>query len=217
MDFRRQGLRFSYSFASVYKTLMPMVEWAGFSRVRRQLLAKATGTVLEIGAGTGLNLGYYPSDVDLVVAEPNPEMIEILRPKATERRARVIECAVEDLLASGAEPGSFDCVVSTLVLCSVPDVGESLEVVSKLLAPGGRFLFIEHVVTPGGYEVVQRFATPVWKRLAGGCHLDRDILGEFDRSEMLVTELMRFNFPLGRPLIPHGITGIARLKSDFFG
>ena len=217
MDFRSQGSRLSYSFASVYKTLMPMVEWAGFSRFRQQLLAKATGKVLEIGAGTGLNLGYYPPDVDLMVAEPNPEMIEILRPKAAERRAKVIECALEELLASGAEPGSFDCVVSTLVLCSVADVGESLDVVSKLLAPGGRFLFIEHVVTPGGYEVVQRLATPIWKRLAGGCHLDRDIIGEFDRSKMLVTELMRFNFPLGGPLIPHGITGIARLKSDFFG
>ena len=217
MDIRRRQIGPSYSFARAYEILMPIVESAGFSKRRRELLGQAQGRVIEIGAGTGLNLPFYSRDVDLVLAEPNPEMVEILRPKVKERGAVLLESTVADVFSCDIEPRSFDFVVSTLVLCSVPDVRESLKTIAKLLAPGGRFLFIEHVVTPGGYEIVQRLANPIWKRLAGGCHLNRDILGDFDSSDMVVTDLLRFNFPLGRPLIPHGIMGIARLKSDFFG
>ncbi|TAN29661.1 MAG: class I SAM-dependent methyltransferase [Actinomycetota bacterium] len=211
---RRPGFR--YSFASVYEALMPLVEKAGLAKRRQELLSQVSGRVLEIGAGTGFNLSHYPEDVQLVVVEPNPEMLVILRSKAAGRNIEIIEGSVEDLSSSGIAPKSFDFVVSTFVLCSVPDPDEALRTVSAMLAPGGKFVFLEHVVTPGVYELVQNLATPLWKRVAGGCHLNRDLLGSLDNSQMVVTTLFRFNFPLGRPLIPHGIMGTARLKSDFF-
>lgn len=196
---------------------MPAVEKAGLSKMRERLVSQATGNVVEIGAGTGLNLTHYRDDVQLTLAEPNPEMVEILRPKADNLGVKILEVPVEGLLEAGLEPNSLDCVVSTLVLCSVADVSQSLEVISKLLVPGGRLLFIEHVVTPGAYEIIQKLANPIWGKLAGGCRLDTDLLGEFDHSSLIVTDLLRFNFPLGRPLIPHGIMGVARPRSDFFG
>ncbi len=195
---------------------MPLVERAGLARRRQELLGQVSGRVLEIGAGTGFNLSYYPEDIQLVAVEPNLEMLKILRARAAGRNIEIIEGSVDDLPSSGIAPHSFDFVVTTLVLCSVPDMDEALQTISTLLAPGGKFIFIEHVVTPGIYELVQNLATPLWKRLAGGCHLNRDLLGSFDQSQMVVTTLFRFNFPLGRPLIPHGIMGTARLKSDFF-
>ncbi len=209
--------KFTYSFASAYKMFMPIVERAGFSDRRRDIIGQTSGKVLEIGAGTGLNLPYYPDGVDLTVEEPDSDMLKILRPKVHQRGIKLIEAPINDLIFSEVQPASFDYVVSTLVLCSVPDLAESLRAISKLLAPGGRFMFVEHVVTPGAYEFIQRIVTPAWKRVAGGCHLDRDLLGALDRSDMILTDLLRFNFPLGKPLIPHGITGTARLKSDFFG
>lgn len=196
---------------------MPFVERAGLSQKRQQLLGQASGKVLEIGAGTGLNLPYYNYDVELVAVEPDAEMALILKSRSAGRKVEIIQCPLSDILSSGIEPHSFDYVVASLVLCSVPDVDEALDTISQLLRPGGKFLFIEHVVTPGIYEILQKLATPLWKRVAGGCHLDRDLLGALDHSEMVVTDLIRFNFPLGRPLLPHGIMGIARMKSDFFG
>ncbi len=217
MDFSNQGSSHRYSFVSAYEKFMPFVERAGLSQKRRQLLGQASGKVLEIGAGTGLNLPHYKQDVELVAVEPDAEMAVLLKSRCAGRMVEIIQCPLSEILSSGVEPHSFDYVVASLVLCSVPDVDEALDTISQLLRPGGKFLFIEHVVTPGIYEILQKLATPLWKRAAGGCHLDRDLLGALDHSEMVVTDLIRFNFPLGRPLLPHGIMGTARLKSDFFG
>jgi len=195
---------------------MPLVERAGLAKRRQELLGQVSGRVLELGAGTGFNLSYYPEDVELVAVEPNQDMLKILRARAAGRSIQIIEGSIGDLASSGIAPHSFDFVVMTLVLCSVPDMDEALQTISTLLAPGGKFIFIEHVVTPGVYERVQNLATPLWKRMAGGCHLNRDLLGSLDHSPMVATTLFRFNFPLGGPLIPHGIMGTARLKSDFF-
>ncbi len=216
MDFSNQGSNHRYSFASAYEKFMPFVERAGLSQKRRQLLSQVSGKALEIGAGTGLNLPYYTHDVELVAVEPDAEMAVILQTKSAGRRVEIIQCRLSDVLSSGIKPHSFDYVVASLVLCSVPDADEALVTISQLLRPGGKFLFIEHVVTPGIYEILQKLATPLWKKVAGGCHLDRDLLGALDHSEMVVTDLIRFNFPLGKPLIPHGVMGVARLKSDFF-
>lgn len=219
MDVCNHRFRIPNSFPSVYEILMPIVEKAGLAIKRRELLGELSGKVIEIGAGTGFNLPYYPKDVQLLAVEPNQEMAEILRSKAagTEINIEILDLPIDDLLDAGVGLHSFDFVITTLVLCSVPDVDRALEVISNLLAPGGQYLFIEHVVTPGPYEMIQKLATPVWRKVAGGCHLDRDILGSFDGSLMVPTKLFRFNFPLGRPLIPHGIMGSARLRSDFFG
>lgn len=209
--------RFSIgTFATLYDRAIYLAEIFGLRKRRHELLREVSGRVLEIGAGTGLNLVHYPTDIELTVLEPNLEMVEILRSKIGGRDIKVINRGVGDLLSDEFEPNGYDFVVSTLVLCSVPDVEEALRAVAKMLKPGGSFIFIEHVLAPGLYGVVQKTVRPLWAKVADGCQLDRDLLLELDRSPLLATSVIRFNFPLGRPLIPHGIMGTARLRSDFF-
>ena len=144
---------------------------------RRRLLATASGRVLEIGAGTGLNLACYgPAVGELVLAEPVAPMRTRLA-----ARARRDEVAVEIVDAPGeALPfpdGAFDVVVSTLVLCTVADQDATLREIRRVLRPGGRLLFIEHVRAEGAARawLQGRLARP-WRWLAAGCVCDRDTL-----------------------------------------
>jgi ubiquinone/menaquinone biosynthesis C-methylase UbiE len=120
-------------------------EEAGLGEIRERLLADASGDVLEIGAGTGVNLSHYGAGLaSLVLTEPEPAMLRRLRPKALEQAplAKVVQAPVEAL---PFEDASFDAVVSTLVLCGVDDQAHALGEVRRVLRPGGRLLFIEHV------------------------------------------------------------------------
>jgi len=120
-------------------------EEAGLGEIRQRLLGDASGDVLEIGAGTGVNLSHYDAGLaSLVLTEPEPAMLRRLRPKVLEQAplAQVVRAPVEEL---PFEDASFDSVVSTLVLCGVEDQGRALGQVRRVLRPGGRLLFIEHV------------------------------------------------------------------------
>lgn len=203
------------SFASRYASVMPLIERLGLSEVRSRLLSSVSGNVLEVGAGTGLNYRHYPEGVHLVMTEPDPAMFAILERNVPKGSVEIMMSQISELYGSNLEPHSFDYVVSTLVLCSVDDVVQSLETISLFLKPGGKYLFLEHGLTSGFYGVAQRLATPIWCKVAGGCHLDRNLPDYFDRSPLVVTDLDYFRFPLGRPLVPFGFSGIARLRSDF--
>lgn len=207
----------SASFTYWYRKVMPIVDRLGLAQVRHRLLSEVSGRVLEIGAGTGLNFPHYTREIDLTIAEPNPYMVDILRNVSAVRKIEIIGKRIEDIAADDARDSSFDYVVSTLVLCSVNDIGEALTAISRLLKPGGEFLFIEHEVAPGFYGPFQKIVTPFWSKVADGCQLNREIVIAIDESPLVVTKLMRFRFPLGSPLVPYGIVGAARLKSDFFG
>lgn len=207
----------SSSFASRYASVMPLIERLGLSEVRSRLLSSVSGNVLEVGAGTGLNYRHYPDDVHVVMTEPDQAMFAILESIVQPGAVEIKNLQISELYGSDLEPHSFDYVISTLVLCSVEDVAQSLETISLFLKPGGRYLFLEHGLASGFYGVTQRLATPIWRKMAGGCHLDRNLPDYFDRSPFVVTDLDYFRFPLGRPLIPFGFSGIARLKSDFMG
>lgn len=207
----------SSSFASGYAFVMPLIERLGLSEVRGRLLSSVSGNVLEVGAGTGLNYRHYPEGVHLVMTEPDRAMLGILEGNVPRGSAEILNSPISDLYGSNLEPHSFDYVVSTLVLCSVDDVAQSLETISLFLKPGGKYLFLEHGLASGFYGAVQKLATPLWSKVAGGCHLNRDLPGYFDGSPLVITDLDYFRFPLGRPLVPFGFYGIARLKSDFMG
>ena len=160
-------------FAALYDRLGGVAErgWLGDRRAR--LLVGASGQVLEIGGGTGANLPHYRRAGRVVVAEPDPYMREKLRRKLGTAPVPV------DVSEAGAESlpfpdGSFDAVVSTLVLCTVPDQGAALAEVRRVLRPGGRLLFIEHVRAEGYAARVQDGILPVWRRLLAGCHPNRD-------------------------------------------
>jgi SAM-dependent methyltransferase len=168
---------------------------------KRALLGGLQGTVVELGPGTGVNLPYFARGVQWIGIEPNAVLRDRLRARgvdARDGRAESLELADE----------SADAVVSTAVLCSVDDVERSLAEVRRILKPGGRFVFIEHVAAPPGMlAVAQRVIRPVWSCCAGGCDPARDTGAAIERAFPSVT-LERFRLPLG-PVAPH-IAGVAR-------
>lgn len=162
--------------APYYDRLLAGAEAGRLGRWRAELLEGLAGRVLEVGAGTGANLPYFPSTLEhLTLCEPDPGMAGQLRAKLPREPAYPTEVSSAAGERLPAEDSSQDVVVATLVLCSVEDLDGSLAEVRRVLRPGGRFLFLEHVADKEHWmkHTVQRLATPVWKRIAGGCCLDR--------------------------------------------
>lgn len=202
-------------FAAVYDRLLGPVERRGLADRRRRLLSGVTGRVLEVGAGTGANLDHYGPGTELTLVEPSKPMRAKLdrRLRDAGREAEVVGARLEraDLPAGG-----FDYAVSTLTLCSVRDLDEGLARILAALAPGGRLLFIEHVTLPGWRHRLHRAVDPAWTRLAGGCHLDRDIPAALRAAGFAVTDCERFRLPGANPLIGAAVQGraMARLRPD---
>lgn len=171
---------------------------------KKKLFSNLSGRVLEIGAGTGANLDYYPKDMDLVILEPSPYMQRYLKEKA-ESLGRSVEIhtgVAEDLPFSDE---SFDSVISTLVLCSVDELNQSLSEIKRVLKPGGRFYFIEHVAAheSSWLRTLQNMITPLWKRIADGCHPNRDTADFIRQCEFtdIKIENARLNLPVVSPHI----------------
>ena len=146
-------------------------------KARSQIVPLAQGRVLEIGIGSGLNLSFYdPQRVAVVVGvDPSADMQHLARERAARCQVPVEMIALE-LGQIQAEDASFDDIVCTFTLCTIPDALAALKEMRRVLKAGGRLLFCEHGLAPD-LPVVrwQKRLTPLWKPLAGGCHLDRDI------------------------------------------
>ena len=146
-------------------------------KTRSQVVPLATGRVLEIGIGTGLNLSFYdPANVtEIVGVDPAAQMQEKARERASGIGIPVQTIALE-LGQIQAPAASFDSIVCTFTLCTIPDAAAALQEMRRVLKPGGKLLFSEHGLAPD-LPVVrwQNRITPLWKPLAGGCHLNRDI------------------------------------------
>jgi ubiquinone/menaquinone biosynthesis C-methylase UbiE len=146
------------------------------AKLRKELLADVDGEVLEIGFGTGLNLPHYPEHVRRITTiDPNPGMNRI-----AQRRIARSGIEVDQRVLSGEalpfEDETFDSVVSTWTLCSIPDVERALAEVYRVLKPGGRFVFLEHGLSDDAQvRRWQRWLNPIQRRLADGCRLDLDI------------------------------------------
>jgi SAM-dependent methyltransferase len=156
--------------ARIYEPFLALSERRGMASRRRDLLASARGRVLELGAGTGLNLAHYPADLDeLVLTEPEPAMRARLERRLARsgREATIVAAPAEALPFAD---GAFDTVVSTLVLCTVRDPEAAVREVRRVLAPGGRLLFAEHVraASPRLARWQDRLAGP-WAAFAHGC------------------------------------------------
>jgi ubiquinone/menaquinone biosynthesis C-methylase UbiE len=143
---------------------------------RRALLAHASGDVLEIGFGTGLNLPHYPAEVrQLTVVDPNVGMHRLARRRIKQAGIEVDQRVIGSERLPCADH-CFDCVVSTFTLCSIDEVNQALSEVYRVLRPGGRFLFLEHGLSPeANVQTWQRRLNWLERRLAGGCRLDRNI------------------------------------------
>lgn len=196
-------------FAAVYERLSAAMEKAGFAELRSELLADARGRVLEIGAGTGLNLDHYTGAVtELVLTEPDPHMAKRLRLRVAAAEApfplEVVETAAEKI---PFEDRSFDTVVATLVFCTIPNVAAAGAEIERLLRPEGRLLLLEHV--RGGHEGrltrwQDRMERP-WGWFSGGCHPNRDttaiLSGRFDVSDLRRDKMPGKVPPIVRPMI----------------
>ncbi|HEY0277110.1 MAG TPA: class I SAM-dependent methyltransferase [Solirubrobacterales bacterium] len=177
--------------AALYDRFLWFGERRGMARLRRELLAGARGEVLEIGAGTGLNLPHCPADLDrLVLVEPGERIgahIDLVRAPAGVP-AELIHAPAEYLPFDDA---SFDTVVSTLVLCTVADPARAVAEAARVLRPGGRLLFLEHVrAEPGARRTLQRRLARPWAGFAGGCRCDRDTLATIE-SQMRIETVER--------------------------
>lgn len=164
-------------FSRLYDPATEPAERLGLRERRREDLWGLRGRVLELGIGTGRNLPLYPSGVDhLLGIDPDETMLRQAEGQTSEAPfpVELIPALAEEL---PFEDGSFDAVVSTLVFCTIPDPVRALGEVRRTLKEGGEFRLLEHVrmqQRPFGW--LQERATPLWKHLAGGCHLDRDTL-----------------------------------------
>jgi ubiquinone/menaquinone biosynthesis C-methylase UbiE len=146
------------------------------AKLRQQILATACGEVLEIGFGTGLNLPYYPAQVrGLTTVDPNAGMHRLAQKRV--KRSRI---EIDQRVLSGERlpfvDNRFDCAVSTFTLCSINDAGQAVGEVYRVLRPGGRFLILEHGLSPEpNIQKWQRRLNWLQMRLADGCHLDRNM------------------------------------------
>jgi ubiquinone/menaquinone biosynthesis C-methylase UbiE len=163
--------------AMLYDPFVWMGEIAGMRRRRRTLVAEAHGLVVEIGAGTGLNVAHYSDAVDeLILTEPEPGMQRKLarRLERMAHAARILDAPAERLPLADA---SVDTVVSTLVLCTVDDPESALREIARVLRPDGQLLFIEHVRASSRFLAAcqDTFLRP-WRGFAGGCVCNRPTL-----------------------------------------
>ena len=168
---------------------------------KRALLGDLGGDVVELGPGTGVNLPYFRSDVRWTGVEPNPYMHPRLREKAG-RLGRAIALHPGTAECTGLAHGVADAVVATLVLCSVGDVRAALSEVQRLLRPGGRFVFLEHVAAPAGTGLrrAQRAVRPLWAALADGCHPDRETWTAIESAGFSGLRYDRFRIDVPPPL-----------------
>jgi SAM-dependent methyltransferase len=205
------------TFATVYDPFLWAGERTGLREQRTRLLERSTGCTIEIGAGTGLNLPHYPDDLDeLIVAEPDAAMRKQLarRSSSLNRPVRLVDAPAERLPFPDA---SVDTVVSTFVLCTVDAPDLALQEIMRVLHPGGRLLFIEHVrsESPRLARWQDRLAGP-WQRFARGCRCNRATSELMTACGFELEGLREARWRAMPPIVRPLVVGVAR-KTDTGG
>ena len=178
--------------APKYDRQMRFFDWALFGGCREWVCSQAQGEVLEIAVGTGRNLRHYPTGVQLTGIEFSPAMLEIARRQATEL-GREIDLRVGDAQALEFSDNSFDTVVCTLALCTIPGDRAAVAEVKRVLRPGGRFLLLEHVRSPILWvRGAQRLLEPLALRFEGD-HLLREPLDHLRAESFQLEQVLRSN------------------------
>jgi ubiquinone/menaquinone biosynthesis C-methylase UbiE len=194
-------------FARWYARLSAGMEPA-VGKHRDQLLAGLAGSVIEVGAGNGLNFRHYPPAVTTVLAVEPEDYLRALADRSA-RHASVpvtVTSGTADKLP--ATDSAFDAVVASLMLCSVPDQAAALAEMRRVLRPGGELRFMEHVGadTPGHRRLQRLLDATVWPACFGGCHVGRDTVAAISAAGFRITELTRYRLPESRlpwPTTPH--------------
>jgi len=199
--------------AKVYDSFMRNAEDKYFSKWRSGLLKNLSGSILEVGAGTGVNIFYYPSEVSkLTLTEPDQNMLKILTKKTKQRNDITVEihrASVEKLPFPG---DSFDFVVCTFTMCSVSDPQDSLSEIFRVLKPKGKYVFLEHVANTQNNHVYkwQKRVEPLWKFAGGNCHMTRNTACEIKTSGFEILELHTTHITGLPAIINPFIRGVAR-------
>jgi ubiquinone/menaquinone biosynthesis C-methylase UbiE len=202
-------------FAWYYPRLVALSENAGQRETRRALLAEAQGETLEVGAGNGFNIPHYTERVsELVVTEPSPHMLTHLRTAMENDRPaagswKLVQAGAEEL---PFEDQRFDTVVGTYIMCTVGDPGQALQEIARVLRPGGRYLFLEHVHAGDG-TMLGRFQDLVelpHRYIAAGCHPNRRTAALIEQSPLVVERIDHGQQPRAFPTVRPTIIGSAR-------
>jgi ubiquinone/menaquinone biosynthesis C-methylase UbiE len=193
-------------FAAIYA---PLIKLAGVGAARREVVERAAGRTLEVGAGMGHALPHYGSAVtELILTEPDIAMLRRLERRVARsgRAAQVVRAAAEELPFPNA---SMDTVVVNLVLCTAPNPARALREIARVLRAGGQLLFLEHVRADSPrWARVQERTRGAWSRFAVGCQLTRDTLAELEASPLAVVDVERRRLAL-MPLLHSCIAGRA--------
>ena len=198
-------------FAAGYDRIMEAPEKATLRPHREELVGRATGSVLEIGGGTGANLPFYGKGVeDLVITEPEEPMARRLEAKlgGYSLPARVVRAPAEKL---PFEDDSFDFAISTLVLCTVDDPSRALGEVHRVLKPAGRLVFLEHVrADDPKLARWQDRLHGVQVRVGHGCHCNRPTLENIERASFSIAEVEHDRLKKAPPIVRPLIVGMAQ-------
>jgi ubiquinone/menaquinone biosynthesis C-methylase UbiE len=192
----------------LYDLLARRAERAGIGQLRHDLLAGLEGEVIELGSGTGASLPYYERATRVVAVEPDPSMAKRLPAKVEEAKVPV-EVVSARAQALPFPDESFDAAVAAFVLCSVEDQGDVLAEARRVLRPGGKLVLLEHVLGEGGTARWQNRLTPLHKRMAGNCHLNRDTRAAVARAGFDVAGIQPTLLPGTHALVRPGIQGVA--------
>jgi ubiquinone/menaquinone biosynthesis C-methylase UbiE len=197
------------AFAAIYDRSLKAVEEAGLREMRREVLSEAEGRTIDLGAGTGVNFDLFPEAVsELVMVEPGQHMIKQLRAKVGNRAGlEVVQASAQELPFAD---DSFDTAVFTLVLCTVPDPAAALRETARVLKPGGKLLFIEHVrADETGLARWQNRVEKPWRFFADGCHCNRDTVATIEASPMRLDQVEHGTLPKAPPIIRPVVSGVA--------
>lgn len=177
---------------------------------RHRLVPAAEGRILEIGVGSGLNLPFYAEKAKHVIGlDPSPKLLSMAH-KAISGASRPVELLEGSAEAIPLEDKSVDTVVTTWTLCSIPDVSRALGEVRRVLKPSGRLLFVEHGRSPeANVSRWQDRLTPLWRRIGGGCHLNRAI-GPLIADSGFRIERMEMGYMHGPKVMTFMYEGCAR-------
>jgi ubiquinone/menaquinone biosynthesis C-methylase UbiE len=209
----------SYLIAKSYDYAMGSTEKRCLQSWRRDLLAQASGDLLEIGAGTGVNIPHYPDGVErIILSEPDSQMRQRLQRRTDhfkQLRFRITPWEADTIEMPDA---SFDTIVSTLVLCSVPNLKTSLNEIYRLLKPNGSLLFLEHIISdhPTTRTWQHRF-DPIWGFCAGNCHLTRDTESAIRATGLQIEQLIEAPMTGTPAFVRRTIRGVARKTSPRAG
>src|SRR5262245_4898049 len=169
---------------------------------RSELIPRATGSVLEVGIGSGLNLPYYSAAAVTSVrgVDPSAELLGMAKPNA-ERVAFPVELTCESAERMRVDAGSVDTVVTTWSLCTIPDPLAALREMKRVMKPDGRLLFVEHGHSPDPkVQKWQRRINPIWRRISGGCNINRNMEELIRSAGFRIAELRTSYRPGPRPM-----------------